>query len=61
MKYKFKKIDVVIVVIMVVIAGFVLYKYGYVPEPEKPDITDIEFIKDEENRLLTVKSFLEDT
>ena len=56
MKYKFKKIDVVIVVIMVVIAGFVLYKYGYVPEPEKPDLPDIEFIKDEENRLLTVKS-----
>ena len=57
MKYKFKKIDAIIVVIMVVIAGFVLIKYGYIdPNPDEPELPDIEFAKDEENRLLTVRS-----
>ena len=56
MKYKLKKIDAVIIVVMIVIAGFVLNKIGIIPETDVPDIPDISFIKDEENRVLVVKS-----
>jgi len=56
MKYKLKKIDAVIIVVMIVIAGFVLNKIGIMPNPEVPEIPDISFFKDEENRVLVVKS-----
>ena len=41
MSTKIKKIDAIIVVILILIAGFVLYKIGYISEPEKKDIPDI--------------------
>lgn len=54
-----KKIDAIIIVIMILIAGFVLYKLGYISKPEEKDIPDIVFIKDEQNDTLTVVSVSE--
>ncbi len=54
MKYKMKKIDAAIIIIMIAIAGFVLYKVEYIPSQEESDIPDIEFIKDEARRTLTI-------
>jgi len=59
MKLKAKKIDAIIIVIMIVIAGIVFYKIGFIPEKEELDIPDIEFIKNEEDKTLTVKSVSE--
>lgn len=59
MKLRIRKIDVVIVIIMIIIAGFVLYNVGYIPEKEELDIPDIQFIKDDKNRTLTVESVSE--
>ena len=56
MNLRLRKIDAVIIVIMIVIAGFVLYKIGYVPKKEDSDIPDIQFFKDDKNRTLTVIS-----
>ncbi len=56
MKLKIKKIDAVIIVIMILIAGLVLYKVGYEPKVEKESIPNIQFYKDEENKLLIVRS-----
>jgi len=56
MDIKIKKIDAVIIVIMIIIAGFVLYKIGYAPKKEKEDIPNIQFFKDEENKVLIVRS-----
>jgi len=54
MKYKMKKIDAIIIVIMIAIAGFVLYRVEYVPSQEEASIPDIEFVKDEDERTLTI-------
>jgi len=56
MNLRIRKIDAVIVVIMIVIAGFVFYKLGIIPETDKKDIPDIVFIKDEEKKILTIDS-----
>jgi len=56
MKTKIKKIDVVIIVTMMVIAGFVLNKYDFFPETDDDEIPYIDFVKDEVNDTLTVKS-----
>jgi predicted secreted hydrolase len=51
---KFKKVDAIIIIIMIVIAGFVLYRFGFVSDSRKEKIPEIEFVKDEDNRLITV-------
>jgi hypothetical protein len=56
MSLRIKKVDVIIIVAMIVVAGFVLIKTGYIPEVEKPVIPNIEFIKDDVNKILIVKS-----
>lgn len=59
MNFKLKKIDAVIIVIMIIISGLVFYKVGYKTDKEKDHIPNIEFIKDEENKILIVKSVSE--
>ena len=59
MKLKMKKIDAIIIVIMIVIAGIVFYKIGFIPKKEELDIPDIQFIKDDESKILIVKSVSE--
>jgi hypothetical protein len=56
MKSKIKKIDAVIIVIMIIIAGLVFYKVAYEPKKEKQDIPVIQFFQDEENNILIVRS-----
>ena len=58
MKFKLKKIDAVIIVIMLIIAGVVLFRVGYI-EPEKEHVPDIQFIQDDENNILIVLSVSE--
>ena len=59
MKLKMKKIDTVIIVIMIMIAGLVLYKVVYEPKKEKQDIPVIQFFQNEENKILIVRSISE--
>ena len=59
MKLKVKKIDAIIIVIMIVIAGIVFYKIGYIPKKEELDKPDIQFTKNDESKTLTVKSVSE--
>ena len=59
MKLKLKKVDAVIIVIMIVIAGVVLFKYGYIPETDGPDVPDIQFIQDDVDNILSVLSVSE--
>jgi len=58
MKFKLKKIDAVIIIIMLVIAGVVLFRVGYI-EPEKEHVPTIQLIQDDENNILTVLSVSE--
>ena len=59
MTIKLKKVDVILIVAMIVIAGIVFYEIGILPEEEKERIPVIEFTQDVEERTLTVKSFSE--
>ena len=45
MKIKFKKIDAIIIVALIIIAGVVLYKVGYLPRTKKSKIPVIKFFK----------------
>ena len=54
MKLRIRKIDAIIIVLMIVIAGFVFYNYGYIPKRDEEEIPNIQFIKDEKNKILTV-------
>lgn len=54
MSPRLKKIDAIIIVILIAITGIVLYKVGYIGKDEKK-IPNIQFIADEENRVLTIK------
>jgi len=56
MNTKIKKIDAIIIVIMIAIAGFVVFKVGILPKGPENKIPEIEFIKDDEKNTLTVKS-----
>ena len=58
MSLRIRKVDALIIVIMIVIAGFVLYNYGYIPERDKNNIPDIVFSKDEDKKTLTVESII---
>ena len=59
MKIKLRKIDAVIIVLMIVIAGVVFYKVGYISEKKDENIPDIEFLKDDTNKTLTITSLSE--
>lgn len=56
---KIKKIDAILVAIMIAVTGIVLYKVGYIGKDEEKKVPNIQFITDEENRFLTVKSVSE--
>jgi len=56
MSPRIKKIDTVIIIIMIILVGFVLYRVGYMPKTEESNVPDIQFIKDDANKTLTVKS-----
>ena len=45
MSPRLKKVDAVIIVIMILIAIFVLFKIGYISESKDKDIPDIVFVK----------------
>ena len=54
MKIRFKKIDAVIIVAIIIIAGAVLYKVGYLPSAPKSKNPVINFEKDDKNNKLIV-------
>jgi len=54
MKIKFKKIDAIIVVALIIIAGVVLYTTGILPRAPEQKIPDIYFEKDDKNNKLIV-------
>lgn len=54
MNPKIKKIDAIIVVILIIIAGIVLFNVGYVKPPYKPEMPKIEFIQDDAQKVLIV-------
>jgi hypothetical protein len=56
MKLKLRKIDAIIVVILIIIASIVIFRVGYIEEPKNPNIPDIVFYKDNLNRKLIVES-----
>jgi predicted secreted hydrolase len=56
MKYSIRKIDVIIVIILLLTAGFVLFQSGIIKEPGKPTTPIIIIEMDDENNTLTVKS-----
>ena len=54
MSTKIKKIDAIIVVILIIIAGAVLFNVGYVKPPYEPETPKIEFIQDDAQKILRV-------
>lgn len=56
MNIRLRKIDAIIIVAMILIAGFVFYRLGYIFDHDGPDIPDIQFKKDDQEKTLTVVS-----
>jgi predicted secreted hydrolase len=54
MNYNFKKIDVIIIVILIIIAGAVLISVGYIKPPITPTTPEIRFIQDDAQKILKV-------
>jgi len=54
MKLKLRKIDAILLVALIVIAGVILFKVGYIPSPPKPEVPAINFEQDEKNHKLIV-------
>ena len=54
MSYNFKKIDAIIIVILIIIAGAVLISVGYVKPPESLITPEIRFIQDDAEKILKV-------
>lgn len=54
MRYNFKKIDAIIIVILIIIAGAVLINVGYVKPPITPITPEIIFIQDDAQKNLKV-------
>ncbi|PNX51791.1 MAG: hypothetical protein BV456_01910 [Thermoplasmata archaeon M8B2D] len=54
MSLKLRKIDAIIIVILLIIAGVVLFRTGYVNDPRKPDTPEIHFFQDDANKILRV-------
>jgi len=54
-KYKFKKIDAIIVVSLIIIAGVILFNAGILPGPPEPESPAINFEQDKtENKLIVI-------
>ena len=56
MSIRTRKIDAIIIIAMIVIAGFIFYRLGYIFDSDGPDIPDIQFKKDDQEKTLTVIS-----
>jgi len=56
MNIRMKKIDAIIIVIMIFVAGLVLYRVGIIQKPEKIEIPSIEFNENEDEETITVRS-----
>jgi predicted secreted hydrolase len=56
MSSKFKKIDAIIAVILLIIAGIVLIRVGYIQDPIDPTPPNINFFQDDAEKKLIVKS-----
>lgn len=56
MSIRTRKIDAIIIIAMIIIAGFVFYRLGYIFDSDGPDIPDIQFRKDDQEKTLTVVS-----
>ncbi len=54
MNYNFKKIDAIIIVILIIIAGVVLVSVGYIKPPITPITPEIRFIQDDAQKILKV-------
>lgn len=59
MNLKTKKIDAIIIVIMIVVACIVFYRVGFIPKKRELNIPYIEFIKNEKSKTITVESVAE--
>jgi predicted secreted hydrolase len=55
MKFKFRKIDAIIIIALLIIAGFIFFRAGYIPDPSKPKTPNIEFYQDDANNKLIVE------
>jgi len=61
MKYKLKKIDAIIIIALIIIAGVVVLKIDYEsPFRPKEETPDIKFVVDDENKKLIVESVSDD-
>ncbi|UCF50458.1 MAG: hypothetical protein JSU91_02965 [Thermoplasmatales archaeon] len=56
MSIRTRKIDAIIIIAMIIIAGFIFYRLGYIFDSDGPDIPDIQFKKDDQEKTLTVVS-----
>jgi predicted secreted hydrolase len=56
MKLKLRKFDVIIIVVLIIIAGGVFLKVGYIPNPIEEKTPKIEFIRNDEKNQLIVSS-----
>lgn len=54
MKLKLRKIDAILIVALIIVAGMVFFKVGYIPNPENPKPPRIEFEQDDVNNQLRV-------
>ena len=54
MNLKVKKIDAIIIVILIIIAGVVFFKVGYIPDPTNPEPPSLKFQQDDVNNELIV-------
>lgn len=54
MNLKLKKIDAVIIIALIIIAGTVIFKVDYIPKPIEEDIPIIEFVQDEDDYKIIV-------
>ena len=56
MTLKLRKIDAIIIVILIVIAGVIIYESDIIPKPPTPKSPRISFEQDEKNHKLIVTS-----
>lgn len=54
MKFSLRKIDTIVIVALVIIAGMVFLKVGYIPSPVEKKPPKVEFIQDDVNNKLIV-------
>ncbi len=54
MKPRIRKIDAIIIVTLIIVAGVVFFKVGYIPNPTSPKIPRIDFEQDDMNNRLII-------